>query len=99
MIQLPDGKKVWDAYSDFLTEKNQRLAMRARFEVMLYLQGLEPDFLEKTPEAMAIREIEAEIQQKASDLLDELSKVTVAETEPVGEEVKVKKRGTKKSSE
>ena len=99
MIQLPDGKKVWDAYSDFLTEKNQRLAMRARFEVMLYLQGLEPDFLEKTPEAMAIREIEAEIQQRASDLLDELSKVTVAETEPVGEEVKVKKRGTKKSSE
>jgi hypothetical protein len=99
MIQLPDGKKVWDAYSDFLTEKNQRLAMRARFEVMLYLQGLEPDFLEKTPEAVAIREIEAEIQQKANDVLEELNRVTQASEPEPGEEIKPKKRGSKKSSE
>jgi hypothetical protein len=80
--------------------------MRARFEVMLYLQGLSPDFLEKTPEAMAIREIEEEIQQKANDVLAELNKVTAAAekpaeavAEPPGEEVKPKKRGPKKSSE
>ena len=46
--------------------------MRARFEVMLYLQGLESDFLEKTPEAMAIREIEEEVQAKATETLAKL---------------------------
>jgi hypothetical protein len=75
MIQHEDGTRVWEDYSDFLTEKNQSLAMRARFEVMLYLQGLDSDFLEKTPEAMAIKEIEEEIQTKANEALAELEKV------------------------
>jgi len=93
MVQEAGGNKVWDDYSDFLTEKNQALAMRSRFEVMLYLQGLESDFLEKTPEAMAIKEIEEEIQTKASEALAELEK---AKDE---KEIKLKvKPGPKKGS-
>jgi len=76
MVQDADGKRLWDDYSDFLTEKNQAFAMRARFEIMLYLQGLESDFLEKTPEAMAIKEIEEEIQTKATEALAELEKAS-----------------------
>lgn len=76
MVQEADGTRVWEDYSDFLTEKNQSLAMRARFEIMLYLQGLASDFLEKTPEAMAIREIEEEIQTKATEALAELEKAS-----------------------
>jgi len=94
MIQGTDGKRVWDDYSDFLTEKNQSLAMRARFEVMLYLQGLESDFLEKTPEAMAIREIEEEIQTKASEALAELDKIQAEKKKPKTR----KKPGPKKGS-
>lgn len=82
MVQDIDGKRMWDDYSDFLTEKNQSFAMRSRFEIMLYLQGLESDFLEKTPEAMAIREIEEEIQTKASEALAELEKVSAKEEKP-----------------
>lgn len=72
MIQDADGKRVWEEYADFLKEKNQSLAMRARFEVMLYLQGLEPDFLQKTPEAQAMKEIESEIREKAKEALTKL---------------------------
>lgn len=93
MVQDVSGKRLWDDYSDFLTEKNQSFAMRSRFEIMLYLQGLESDFLEKTPEAMAIKEIEEEIQTKASEALAELEKVSAEK------EVKPKRKsGPKKRS-
>jgi hypothetical protein len=96
MVQTKDGKRVWDDYSDFLTEKNQALAMRARFEIMLYLQGLDSNFLEQTPEAVAIREIESEIQAKASEAMAELEKATKEEEEK--EKPKPKRKYTKKSS-
>jgi hypothetical protein len=86
IIEHKDGTKVWEAYEDFLKEKNQALAIRSRFEVMLYLQGLESDFLEQTPEAVALREIESEIQRKAADVLAELDKKE-AEQEAVKNEV------------
>jgi hypothetical protein len=92
MVQTKDGKRTWDDYSDFLTEKNQALAMRARFEIMLYLQGLDSNFLEQTPEAVAIREIEEEIQVKANEAIAELEKT---QAEP--EETKLKK-ATKKTT-
>lgn len=107
IIQDTEGKRVWDAYSDFLTEKNQRLTMRARFEVMLFLQGLESDFLERTPEAMAIKEVEAEIQKRATDILDNIKKETdqktleteaLAVSEPASEATP-KKRRSKKAAE
>lgn len=101
MVQQEDGSRVWDDYSDFLTEKNQSLAMRARFEVMLYLQGLDSDFLEKTPEAMAIKEIEEEIQTKASEALAELEKVQAEKEKPKARKKPGPKKGSrkKKSSE
>lgn len=101
MVQQEDGSRIWDDYSDFLTEKNQSLAMRARFEVMLYLQGLDSDFLEKTPEAMAIKEIEEEIQTKASEALAELEKVQAKKEKPKARKKPGPKRAPrkKKSSE
>jgi predicted subunit of tRNA(5-methylaminomethyl-2-thiouridylate) methyltransferase len=101
MIQEADGTRVWEDYSDFLTEKNQSLAMRARFEVMLYLQGLASDFLEKTPEALAIREIEEEIQTKATEALAELEKAAAEKEKPESKKKPGPKKGSsnKKSSE
>jgi len=96
MVQKADGTRVWEDYSDFLTEKNQSLAMRARFEIMLYLQGLASDFLEKTPEAMAIREIEEEIQTKATEALAELDKISAAKEKPVSKKKPGPKKGANK---
>jgi len=105
MIQVEDGKRQWGDYADFLKEKNQSLAMRARFEVMLYLQGLAPDFLQKTPEAQALKEVEDEIREKAREALSKLEEGLKAEEnakepeeEPVVEEPEAKTRGRKKKT-
>ena len=99
MVQLENGETVWEEYSDFLKEKNQGFSMRARFEIMLYLQGLESNFLEQTPEATAIREIEEEIQSQASEALARLEE-SVAEVEKAeeAEEKKPKPAPKKKRS-
>ncbi len=64
------GKKVWDSFDDYKKENNQAIAMRARFETMLYLQGLDSDFLENTPEARAMREVELEVMDRAREALE-----------------------------
>jgi hypothetical protein len=60
MVKDSDGDQVWESYEDYKTTKKPGLAMRARYEVMLALQGLDSDFLDKTPEAIARKEIEKE---------------------------------------
>jgi hypothetical protein len=65
MVVKEDSDKVWEGYNTYLKEKSQALALRSRFEVMLYLQGLESDFLDQTPEAQAMKEVEADIIEKA----------------------------------
>lgn len=97
IVEREDGTKVWDEYDDFLKEKNQALAIRSRFEVMLYLQGLESDFLEQTPEAIALREIESEVQRKAADAMAELEKERIKSEVPA-KELPEKKTARKRSS-
>jgi len=109
MVQNKEAERVWQDYEEFLTAKNQALATRARFEVMLYLQGLDSDFLEKTPEAQAIKEIEEEIQAKAEEAMAELERsreeqekaaATKAEADKAKSETtpRKKKPGPKKGS-
>jgi len=69
MVTTEDGKKVWDSYDVYLKEKSQALALRARFEVMLFLQGLDSNFLDQTPEAVAMREVEEDILNRAQDAI------------------------------
>ena len=58
MVTDENGNRVWKGYDDYKTTNKPGLGMRARYEVMLYLQGFESDFLDKTPEALARKEIE-----------------------------------------
>ena len=88
MIVNDKGERVWDDYDNYLKEKNQALALKARFEIMLYLQGLESDFLEKTPEAQAMKEVESDILEKAAEAAKAL--------EAVQEEEKAKEETPKK---
>ena len=57
MIKNDGGDRVWDSYGSYKTTDRPQLAMRARYEIMLALQGLDSDFLSKTPEALAREEI------------------------------------------
>jgi len=55
VIEYKDGKKVWETFEDYLQEANTALTVKSRFEVMLWLQGLDADFIENTPEQRALR--------------------------------------------
>ncbi len=102
LVVKEDNSKVWNNYDAYLKEKSQGLALRSRFEVMLFLQGLDSDFLDQTPEAQAMKEIESEILQKAEDairaaeaIIEEEEASIVEEPEMNLEEVEVKKDNSK----
>lgn len=99
MVVNEDGSRIWESYDNYMAEKSQALALRARFEIMLYLQGLDSDFLEKTPEAMAMREIETDLINKAEQAL-KAAQIIEEERQKAEEEKakKPKKRSRKKKS-
>jgi len=60
IIQKEDGTRKWPDFDIYLDEPNRALAYQARLEVMLFLQGLDTDFLEKTPENVVLKELRDE---------------------------------------
>jgi hypothetical protein len=99
MVENEDGSKIWETFEDYLAEPDQPLALTARFQVMLYLQGMEADFLDNTPEAVAMREVEDELTSIAKEIA---KKEVIAEEEKAAAKPKPKKAkkkpGPKKAS-
>jgi hypothetical protein len=92
------GNSVWDSYDAFVGEKNQGLALRARFEVLLWLQGLDADFLDKTPENKVLRELalqRAEAEAKAAT--PQLEASSAEEEEPKKAKRKPRKKAAAKA--
>lgn len=58
VVEDEAGKRVWDTYESFIEDVDSALSSTAKLEVMLYLQGLDSDFLDKVPEAEMLRELE-----------------------------------------
>jgi len=98
MVQDKDGKRVWDSYESYLTERNQGLANRARFEVMLFLQGLDSDFLENTPEAVAVKEAERQLLAESEKAINLANAMMEEEAQKKSKPSSNKKKTTKKSS-
>jgi len=96
MIADEDNNRIWESYDEYIREKDQTLSLKSRFEVMLYLQGLEPDFLEKTPEAMAMKEVETDILNKAAEAAKALEIIQEEQEKAPAKKV-TKKRVVKKS--
>jgi len=96
MVQKEDGTPVWKSYDDFIgDEENQRLGLKARFEVLLWLQGLEPDFLTNTPENEALRAISERQRKKNQMALKEAEE----KDSLVAKEASKAKKSRKKASE
>jgi hypothetical protein len=55
LIEDEDGKKTWNSFEAYKEDKRTELTTQSRLEVMLWLQGLDSDFLEKTPENQVLR--------------------------------------------
>ena len=96
MVEYEDGTRVWKSYEEFLSEKDQNLALTARFQVMLYLQGMDSDFLENTPEALAMREIEEELSKSIEESDEDEVKEEEVETTSTNKNKKSKGKGKSK---
>lgn len=98
MVCNEANDRIWKDYNSYLNEKDNNLAMRARVEVMLYLQGIDSDFMEKTPEAIAIREIEDKIADDfeeamhLQDILDQENDAAISTPEGVSDDVSSEKQ-------
>ncbi len=94
------GNKLWEKYDNYLTEKEQSLAQQSRFEVMLYLQGLDSDFLDNTPEAVAMKELETEasieVVKEIAEMVEETKEEKVEDKKPAVKKPRVRKT-TKKA--
>ena len=99
MIVDKDNNRIWESYEEYIHETDQTLGLKSRFEIMLYLQGLEPDFLEKTPEAVAMKEVETDILNKAAEAAKALEAIQKEQEEPPIKEVAKKKITRKRKSE
>lgn len=71
VVQDSDGECLWESYDDFISETNQALALKSRFEVLLWLQGLESDFLEKTPENKVLRDLSIQKAEEEARMAEE----------------------------
>ncbi len=100
MMEDADGSKLWATYEDFCAEKDQALTLACRFQVMVYLQGMQPDFLENTPEAVAMREVEQELTDLAKEQVrlevEDAAKVEQEEAEKAAQKEAKKKAAAKK---
>jgi hypothetical protein len=79
MVVNKAGDRVWNDFESYLQEKNQALALKSRFEIMLFLQGLDSDFLEKTPEAQAMKEVETDVLDKAAEAAKAIEAIELEE--------------------
>lgn len=95
MVIDSNDSNVWDSTDDYMNEQNQALAREARFQIMVYFQGMDPDFLEKTPEALALREVEDDLLRQAQEA-DKLKEALSIE-EKVNDETTVVSKSKKKA--
>lgn len=95
IIQHQDGSRIWKLFDDYLNEGLTGLCIKSRFEVMLWLQGLDSNFLENSPEQAALREITQRRLEGALAKIKESAEETPAVEEVVSpvltEEIPAKK--------
>jgi len=92
IVQNKEGTRVWDTFDAYKNEKEQNLATRARFETMLFLQGFDSDFIEQTPEARAMREVEEDVLAKARAAIDSARALAEEELKKEEEALEVPKK-------
>jgi hypothetical protein len=98
MLEYKDGSKVWPGdsrknqtpYEQYIAENNRQLTLKAKYEVMLWMQGLDSDFFSKTPETLALKELEDKNTALLAEAMKRLKKAddeVKAETEELNTEL------------
>jgi hypothetical protein len=89
ILQKKEGSPLWKDFNEYLNEENTALAIKARFEVMLWMQGLHSNFLETTPEQQALREVNQKRVEEALASLKEEREAVEDEEPPEQTEIEI----------
>jgi hypothetical protein len=81
MVEDEKGNKIWTenktkgiiSYDLFIADSNRELVRQSKMEVMLWMQGLDSDFLSNTPETQALRALQEKRQKQLVDAIDSLT--------------------------
>lgn len=96
MVHGANGKPVWSSYEDFINNANQRLAVKSRYEFLLWKEGLDADAFDKMPEEVVLRDIKAKKEVKDIKALADKSEAEADEALVKAEDMATSKK-TKKS--
>ncbi len=101
VVQNKDKSRSWPTYEAYREEENTALAIKARFEVMLWMQGLESNFLENAPEQAVLRKIarerlEGAIADQVVPVTEEVSEASPEEAVEKPEEPKAESKPKKR---
>ena len=96
IVQVKDSSHLWEDFDAYQNEENSILSVKARFEVMLWIQGLDSNFLENTPEQTALRSIAtARLDRALQDAKAENAEAEEGDEFPEAEEKAAPKKGKK----
>jgi hypothetical protein len=99
IIQDKDGKRIWSSIEDYRKEKDIALQTKARFMVMLWLEGVEPDFLDRVPENLVLSQAREKINNASEEENKESAKEKEGESKDVVEKPAKKPRKSKAPAE
>ncbi len=96
IVQVKDSSHLWEDFDAYQNEENSILSVKSRFEVMLWIQGLDSNFLENTPEQTALRSIAtARLDRALQDAKAENAEAEEGDEFPEAEEKAAPKKGKK----
>lgn len=71
IIQDAQGDRCWKDFEQYRTEADIVVQAKAKFEVMMWMEGLEPNVMENTPEALVLKEAVDKEAEKVSEEKEE----------------------------
>ena len=96
IIQDVHGERHWKDFDEYKSEKDLVVQTKAKFEIMMWMEGLESNVLENSPEAVVLREAAKKEEEAAKQLEEDMEKAKEKVTAPKKTR---KKRTSKKTTE
>ncbi len=101
IIQDAQGERIWETFDVYKSENNLIVQVKAKFEIMMWMEGLESNAIENSPEAVVIRASIEKQEAEDAAMAAEIEKKVAANGKKKTAAVKKtrKKRVSKKPTE
>lgn len=99
IIQDVHGERHWKDFDEYKSEKDLVVQTKSKFEIMLWMEGLESNVVENSPEAVVLREAANKVEEEAKKLEEDMEKAKEDKVKAKAPKKTRKKRTTKKTTE